>query len=1078
MSVSRKLTPSSFDVAVLAKELSAILVNTRLNSITSLSKTTYLLRFHASTTAIDQCQTKNQALIDAYSKPSVIIEPGFYMHTTRFDWNKAIPPTAFSNRLRAEICNLICTGISQFYFDRVIVMEFSRYNSDFKRYLIVELYGRGNVILTDENYRVLATQSKMPGQHIGGNYFSMHGDDRVTLTGIERLCTLDHFKQIIAKASKQKGQNACFRAAIAKDFFLGGSASAIVLRAVNCKTSIKAKVVQEDDELMMKLWRVCEGVLKCLIEAAKSSFSSLLSKGYIYFYREDELAISDTGEGDLDDTIMTAIRVAEYHIFDIRSIYQEGTLYRAEDIKEYESYNKTLDEYNSFLVTARTYQSRAQLIQKAKLTLEHAHGTTEDRMASLLNSATQKRLLADCILWKAAEIDNLTKQMEFILSTGRVTWNDIITWLDSGSTSIPLLNAISSIDSVKKTVSFNISIFASDIHDMSYEDCTPFLALSKSGVVTRQDIPDLETDCIDDDDDGDDDSEQKKQIYNARDDAKGMSEPTEAIVISVDVPFKGSMGTNAHTIANTLFETAKEAEQKCERTLGHSSAYFNKIEKKANAEINNVIQETDAKLIALQRQRPPLWFEKFHWFFSTDGYLILSGRDAQSNELLVKKFMSANDIFVHSEVHGAACTIVKAPRLTTTDKDSIQQNKVLRWVPPQQTMLEAGAFTVIHSKMWSQKVGAQSYWVYADQVSKTAPPGTYIGTGSFVIRGKRNFIPQQPLELGVALLWRYDTANITDSTSADPLPWQVAYSDNNEAVVCTVEDAKQTSDDANKLLILNTQKQKSQITTAEQVVKDSNKDEKKRLQKERQAKIRAQKQQAKIKRLISEGRLEEAESYKRRILNEGEDDLQDNGEGTGDACPIGFCCLCGTLGHSKDSCPTSSMIKDYKKLFDSRVSPLLATMWKSIASIPLFNQSENNTVACSGDTLVEKEEEQDALQEGIDEGADKVDKEKNVTPLSVSAMLSTKRPVDDELPGLVVMIAPYSVVRHFHGVIRIVPGDITRGKAHRLVQKALLDDKGLGLSRYEQLCVKQIPEHAIVLGIPGSMNIQPCKAKK
>lgn len=79
-------------------------------------------------------------------------------------------------------------------------------------------------------------------------------------------------------------------------------------------------------------------------------------------------------------------------------------------------------------------------------------------------------------------------------------------------------------------------------------------------------------------------------------------------------------------------------------------------------------------------------------------------------------------------------------------------------------------------------------------------------------------------------------------------------------------------------MVLSTQKQKSQVTTAEQVLKDSNKDERKRLQKERQAKIRVQKQQAKIKRLISEGRLEEAESYKKMIsAQRGEDSQDDTG---------------------------------------------------------------------------------------------------------------------------------------------------------------------------------------------------------
>lgn len=31
------------------------------------------------------------------------------------------------------------------------------------------------------------------------------------------------------------------------------------------------------------------------------------------------------------------------------------------------------------------------------------------------------------------------------------------------------------------------------------------------------------------------------------------------------------------------------------------------------------------------------WFERFHWFISSENYLVLSGRDAQQNEMLVKK---------------------------------------------------------------------------------------------------------------------------------------------------------------------------------------------------------------------------------------------------------------------------------------------------------------------------------------------------------------------------------------------------------------------------------------------------------
>jgi len=38
------------------------------------------------------------------------------------------------------------------------------------------------------------------------------------------------------------------------------------------------------------------------------------------------------------------------------------------------------------------------------------------------------------------------------------------------------------------------------------------------------------------------------------------------------------------------------------------------------------------------------WFEKFNWFISSENYLIISGRDAQQNEMIVKRYMSKGDL--------------------------------------------------------------------------------------------------------------------------------------------------------------------------------------------------------------------------------------------------------------------------------------------------------------------------------------------------------------------------------------------------------------------------------------------------
>merc|ERR1712004_413605 len=118
--------------------------------------------------------------------------------------------------------------------------------------------------------------------------------------------------------------------------------------------------------------------------------------------------------------------------------------------------------------------------------------------------------------------------------------------------------------------------------------------------------------------------------------------------------------------------------------------------------------------------------------------LVIGGRDAQQNELLVKRYMKPTDIYVHADLHGAATVIVKNP---SNDP-----------VPPK-TLNEAGQFAVCFSAAWDSKVLTAAYWVTPDQVSKTAPSGEYLTVGSFMIRGKKNFLPPSQLTMGFAFLF-------------------------------------------------------------------------------------------------------------------------------------------------------------------------------------------------------------------------------------------------------------------------------------------------------------------------------------
>ena len=128
------------------------------------------------------------------------------------------------------------------------------------------------------------------------------------------------------------------------------------------------------------------------------------------------------------------------------------------------------------------------------------------------------------------------------------------------------------------------------------------------------------------------------------------------------------------------------------------------------------------------KKKKTRWFERYRWFFSTDGFLVLGGRDAETNEELVKKYLEPRDLFLHADVHGAPAVIVKS------------QGKEI----PEPTLREAAQFAVSYSSIWKQGLDSgRCYWVYPSQVSKTPESGEYVPKGAFIVRGERHYMESQ-----------------------------------------------------------------------------------------------------------------------------------------------------------------------------------------------------------------------------------------------------------------------------------------------------------------------------------------------
>jgi len=183
--------------------------------------------------------------------------------------------------------------------------------------------------------------------------------------------------------------------------------------------------------------------------------------------------------------------------------------------------------------------------------------------------------------------------------------------------------------------------------------------------------------------------------------------------------------------ADKYYSRSKKAEKKlrgAEKTLRETRA---KIE-----EVKKQVIRVKATQRPLAKRRKREWFEKFRWFRSSDGFLVIGGRDATSNEILIKKHMEPHDLVFHAEILGAPFVLIKTEGKTA----------------PEQTINEAAQLAASYSRAWREMLGAVNvYWVNPDQVSKTPPSGQFLKKGSFMIRGSKNFVRGVPLQVAIGV---------------------------------------------------------------------------------------------------------------------------------------------------------------------------------------------------------------------------------------------------------------------------------------------------------------------------------------
>ncbi|RLF35832.1 MAG: hypothetical protein DRO96_00250 [Candidatus Aenigmatarchaeota archaeon] len=194
---------------------------------------------------------------------------------------------------------------------------------------------------------------------------------------------------------------------------------------------------------------------------------------------------------------------------------------------------------------------------------------------------------------------------------------------------------------------------------------------------------------------------------------------------NIEIDMRKSVEENAAE----LYEKAKKMKSKREKA-------------KKIMEKTKEIKIEEKKLLVpkiIEKRKRKKWYEKYRYFWTSDGFLVVAGKDADTNEMLIKKNTKPEDIVLHAEIHGAPFTVVKAkedPRIKTPKK-----------ITPV-AVREAAEFAAAYSKAWQMGLGnVDVYWIKPEQVKKV--PG--LPKGSFQIQGERNYLKKTQLRLAIGV---------------------------------------------------------------------------------------------------------------------------------------------------------------------------------------------------------------------------------------------------------------------------------------------------------------------------------------
>ncbi|CAD6195070.1 unnamed protein product [Caenorhabditis auriculariae] len=609
------------DVVAAVKELKP-LEGMRVNNIYDIDNKTYLIKLHSKE-----------------EKAVILFESGLRIHKTFTDWPKSTTPSSFTMKLRKHVKQKRIREVRQLGNDRVVVITFGE--DERTNYLIIELYDRGNVILTDDQHMILNILRPRTDKELGR--FAVKESYDVSKIPEDTWEKLN--KENVEKALEKAKKGDSLLQILAPITRYGNAISREVFLKVGLDPNLKYDPGSE------KMKEVIEKVdeIQGLYDEIWESISAKNCQGFVTYNLQKR-----------EDGVVYEM----YKDFNPMQITDKGT-----ETKVFPTFCEAVDEFFSKIESQKQEQKALNVEKQALKKLENVKKDQESRVEALEKAKLEREIMADRIIVNSELVERALLLIRTALAN-QYTWETI-----------------------------------SEMRKTAAEKGDP---VAKSIVALNFD----------------------RNEFTMR-----LGDPYDPELKPVDVPIEISM--NASKNAQRYFTDKKSAGEKVQKTLASSGQAIKNAQEKARTTMAQVRITTEIK-----KTRKVMWFEKFHWFVSSEGYIVVGGRDAQQNELLVKKYLRSGDVYVHADVRGASSVVIR--------------NKAGGGDITPKTLTEAAQMAVCYSNAWEANVSAAAWWVRHDQVSRTAPTGEYLPSGSFMIRGKKNFMPPSQLVMGFGLLFKLD----------------------------------------------------------------------------------------------------------------------------------------------------------------------------------------------------------------------------------------------------------------------------------------------------------------------------------